>query len=132
MNTQAKVGDGIAQHASGQVESVAPNASMKRGVASETADFGATARQPVTTHEIEYQGNHEWLLTQWCYTHTGITYVPVKTYEVHGVSDKRAALKDAERHILSHGCRKGQWYGYTPTIGRYAVPRPMDIEAAEG
>ena len=101
MNTQANGGDGITQNGSGQVETLASDASMMRDVTPETPDFGSTARQPVTTHEVEYRGNHEWLLTQWCYTHTGITSVPLKTYEVHGISDKAAALKDAERHILT-------------------------------
>ncbi|MFV8161352.1 hypothetical protein ACNQVK_04425 [Mycobacterium sp. 134] len=82
---------------------------------------GRPIRTTLTTHEFVYRGDHDWMLMQRCYTHTGVTLVPLKSYEVHGSSDKRAALDDAEQHILSAGGRKGQWSGTTPSESFYNI-----------
>jgi hypothetical protein len=111
VNTQVNNDSGSAPIKSGQVDAVASDATvMHRG--------GCL----LTTHEFEHQGDNDWLLTQRCYTHTGITFVPLKSYEIHGISDKRAALQDAEQHILSSGGRKGQWCSNTPSAVHYDVP----------
>ena len=114
MNTQVNNDSGHGPIESGQLDAVATGASIMH-----------LAGCPLTTHEFEYQGDHHWLLTQRCYTHAGITFVPLKTYEIRGVSDKRAALEDAEQHILNSGGRKGQWCSNTPSAVHYDVPHHM-------
>lgn len=118
MNAEALGGDGTSVE-SGQADAAAIGAS--------TVHPGRPLRTTLTTHEFVYQGDRDWMLMQRCYTHTGISLVPLKSYEFHGISDKQAALDDAEQHILGSGGRKGQWSGTTPTASRYDIVQCIPI-----
>ena len=119
MNSQVSNGDG-SQTELRQSDATAFSAPMLHP--------GRPLRTTLTTHEFVYQGDHDWMLMQRCYTHTGVTLVPLKSYEVHGSSDKRAALDDAEQHILSSGGRKGQWFGTTPSESFYNIAHCIPID----
>ncbi|GAA2429229.1 hypothetical protein [Mycolicibacterium llatzerense] len=125
MNAQVSNGDG-GQTELRQSDATASSAPMLHP--------GRPLRTTLTTHEFVYQGDHDWMLMQRCYTHVGVTLVPLKSYEIHGSSDKRAALDDAEQHILSFGGRKGQWSGTTPSESHYSIVHciPNDRHVNEG